>query len=169
MTGTVNRSARQRIAIVGAGIGGLTLAIELRRQGLDPQVYEQAEELTEVGAAVALSANATRFLRDRIGIGAGLAERANAVDGLIFRDGRDGRELGRVLSRQAYLDQCGGAPYYGVHRAALQQLLSDALGREGLHLGKRLVSVDDSGPTAVLHFADGGPGGGRLGDRRGRG
>ena len=131
MTGTVNRSARQRIAIVGAGIGGLTLAIELRRQGLDPQVYEQTAELREAGAAVALSANATRFLRDRIGIGSGLADQAAHVDGLIFRDGRDGREVGRVLSRQAYRDRCG-APYYGVHRAALQQLLSGALGGEGL-------------------------------------
>ena len=154
MTGTVKPSARQRIAIVGAGIGGLTLAIELRRQGLDPQVYEQAEELAEVGAAVALSANATRFLRDRLGIGLGLAEKAVAVDGLIFRDGRDGREVGRVLSRQAYHDRCG-APYYGVHRAALQQLLAGALGRDGLHLGKRLVNIDDSGSAAVLHFADG--------------
>lgn len=154
MTGTVNRSGPQRIAIVGAGIGGLTLAIELRRQGLDPQVYEQTAELREAGAAVALSANATRFLRDRIGIGTGLADQAAHVDGLIFRDGRDGREVGRVLSRQAYHDRCG-APYYGVHRAVLQQLLSGALGGEGLHLGKRLVDIDDSGSAAVLHFADG--------------
>lgn len=154
MTASVNRSARQRIAIVGAGIGGLTLAIELRRQGFEPQVYDQTDELREVGAAVALSANATRFLRDRIGIGPGLHDSSATVDGLIFRDGRDGRELGRVLSGQTYHDRCG-APYYGVHRASLQELLSGALGHEGLHLGKRLVSIDDSGSAAVLHFADG--------------
>lgn len=155
MTGTVNGStSRRRIAIVGAGIGGLTLAIELRRQGLEPQVYEQADELREVGAAVALSANATRFLRERTGIGTGLADKAADVDGLIFRDGRDGRAIGRVLSRAEYYERCG-APYYGIHRADLQQLLAGALGGEGLHLGKRLVAVDDSGRAAVLHFADG--------------
>ncbi|WP_425839365.1 FAD-dependent monooxygenase [Streptomyces fractus] len=152
MTGV---NSGRRIAIVGAGIGGLTLAVELRRQGLEPQVYEQAEELREVGAAVALSANATRFLRDRTGIGAGLAEKSADVDGLVFRDGRDGRVIGRVLSREAYRARCG-APYYGIHRADIQQLLAGALGGVGLHLGKRLVRIDDSGATAaVLHFADG--------------
>jgi salicylate hydroxylase len=43
------------------GIGGLTLALALRDQGLEADIYEQADELREVGAAVALSANATRF------------------------------------------------------------------------------------------------------------
>ncbi|WP_328634860.1 FAD-dependent monooxygenase [Streptomyces sp. NBC_00356] len=152
MTGV---NSGRRIAIVGAGIGGLTLAVELRRQGLEPHVYEQAEELREVGAAVALSANATRFLRDRTGIGEGLAEKSADVDGLVFRDGRDGRVIGRVLSREAYRARCG-APYYGIHRADIQQLLASALGGVGLHLGKRLVRIDDSGGSAaVLHFADG--------------
>jgi salicylate hydroxylase len=154
MTASSQAAARQRIAIVGAGIGGLTLAIELRRRGFDPQVYDQTVELREVGAAVALSANATRFLRDRIGIGVGLVEGSASVDGLVFRDGRDGRVISRVMSSQAYLDRCG-APYLGVHRATLQQLLSGALGTEGLHLGKRLMDIDDSGSSAVLHFADG--------------
>lgn len=152
MTGTTR--TRHRVAIVGAGIGGLTLAIELRRQGLEPQIYEQADGLREVGAAVALSANATRFLRDRTGIGDGLAAAAADVDGLIFRDGRDGHEVARILSREAYRERCG-APYYGIHRADLQQLLAGALGTEGLHLSKRVVGVDDSGSAAVLRFADG--------------
>ena len=39
-----------RIAIVGGGIGGLTLALALRQRGFEPDVYEQASELTEIGA-----------------------------------------------------------------------------------------------------------------------
>lgn len=153
---TALHTARQgtRIAIVGAGIGGLTLAAELRRRGLEPDVYEQAAELREVGAAVALSANATRFLRDRLGIGDRLAEKAADVDGLVFRDGRDGRVIGRVLSRQEYHERTG-APYYGVHRADLQQMLQAALGADALHLNKKLERVDDREQSAVLHFADG--------------
>ena len=42
----------QRIAIIGAGIGGLTLAIDLQRKGLDVRIYEQTAVLREVGAAV---------------------------------------------------------------------------------------------------------------------
>lgn len=154
MRSTIAARPGTRIAIVGAGIGGLTLATELRRRGLDPQVYEQAAELREVGAAVALSANAVRFLRDRIGIGEALAEKAADVDGLVFRDGRDGRVLGRVLSRQEYHDRAG-APYYGVHRADLQLMLKEALGEDALHLNKQCVRVDDGEDSAVLHFADG--------------
>ena len=45
-----------RIAIVGGGIGGLTLAVALRQRGLEADVYEQAAEQAEIGAAVALSA-----------------------------------------------------------------------------------------------------------------
>ena len=45
--------ARRRIAVIGAGIGGLTLAIALRRHGLEVEIYEQTAELREVGAAVA--------------------------------------------------------------------------------------------------------------------
>ena len=47
-------SARDlRIAIVGGGIGGLTLALALRQRGLAAEIYEQAAELTEIGAAAA--------------------------------------------------------------------------------------------------------------------
>jgi salicylate hydroxylase len=49
-----------RVAIVGAGIGGLSLALALRERGLRAEVFEQAAELTEIGAAIALSANGTR-------------------------------------------------------------------------------------------------------------
>lgn len=50
-----------RIAVVGGGIGGLTFAIAMRHHGIEVDIYEQTNELREVGAAVALSANATRF------------------------------------------------------------------------------------------------------------
>ena len=40
------------VAIIGGGIGGLTLALALRRRGIDAVVHEQAPELREVGAAV---------------------------------------------------------------------------------------------------------------------
>ncbi len=63
-----------RIAIVGGGIGGLTLAVALRQRGIEADVYEQAPELAEIGAAVALSANSNRELR-RLGILEALAVR----------------------------------------------------------------------------------------------
>jgi NADPH-dependent 2,4-dienoyl-CoA reductase/sulfur reductase-like enzyme len=55
-----------RISIGGAGIGGLTLALALRRRGLAADVYEQALELREIGAAATLSASGSREL-ERLG------------------------------------------------------------------------------------------------------
>lgn len=81
-----------RIAIIGGGIGGLTLALALRQRGLDAAVYEQAAQLTEVGAAVALSANATRELR-RLGVLEPVTAASCEPTELIYRDGRTGARV----------------------------------------------------------------------------
>ena len=81
-----------RIAIIGGGIGGLTLALALRQRGLRAEVYEQAQVLAEIGAAVALSANATREL-DRLGLMPALSAVSAEPTELIYRDWRDGRRI----------------------------------------------------------------------------
>jgi salicylate hydroxylase len=149
MSGT----ATPRIAIVGAGIGGLTLAIALRQRGLGADLYEQASELREVGAAVALSANGTRVF-ERLGLGPQLAARGFEVAALIYRDGRSGALIGRHDVGATYRQRFG-APYLGIHRADLQAILSAAAGLASIHLQKRLAGVDDTGARAVLRFEDG--------------
>ncbi len=141
-----------RIAVVGAGIGGLSLALALRRKGLECTLYEQAAELREVGAAVAMSAASTRFYYDELGLGDALGERSYEIQALIHRDGRDGRTISehRFDYRARY-----GAPFIGIHRADFQVVLSQAVGMDSIKLQKKLLSIDDSGNEAVLHFADG--------------
>ena len=56
-----------RAVVVGGGIGGMAAAVALDRAGIDVQVYEQARELTEVGAGVSLAPNGLRML-DRLGV-----------------------------------------------------------------------------------------------------
>src|ERR1700757_4689180 len=51
-----------RIAIIGAGIGGLTAASCLRRAGLDATIYEQARGFTRLGAGIQQAPNAIRVL-----------------------------------------------------------------------------------------------------------
>src|SRR3954462_14490177 len=77
-----------RIAIVGGGIGGLTLALALRQRGVTAEVFEQAPELAEIGAAVALSANSTRELR-RLGVLDGPTAASTEPSELIYRNWRD--------------------------------------------------------------------------------
>ena len=56
-----------RVAIIGAGIGGLALGLALREHGVAAEVFEQAPALAELGAAVGVGGNATRLLR-RMGL-----------------------------------------------------------------------------------------------------
>ena len=142
-----------RIAVIGAGIGGLTLAIALRHRGIDVDLYEQAAELREVGAAVALSANATRVF-EQLGLGPSLAAHWFEVSALIYRDGRNGRLVGAHQVGSAYRQRFG-APYVGIHRPELQAILSNAVGLDRIRLGKRLVDIDDTGVRAALRFDDG--------------
>lgn len=142
----------RRIAIVGGGIGGLTLALALRGYDVRADIYEQAPELREVGAAVALSANATRFYDRRLGLGEEASKYWFEVQALIYRDGRDGRLV--AVHRGDYKAKYGH-PYVGIHRADLQMVLSGAAGMDSIHLNKRLTDIDDSGSAAILTFADG--------------
>ncbi len=67
-----------RVAIVGGGIGGVAAANALLQKGIDVEVYEQAPQLKEVGAGVALHPNGVRMLR-RLGFG----ERGGALRGAL--------------------------------------------------------------------------------------
>jgi len=81
--------------------------------------YEQTAELREVGAAVALSANATRFF-EQFGLGSQFASRWFEVSALIYRDGRSGRLIGEHHAGSAYRQRFG-APLVGIHRAELRE------------------------------------------------
>jgi len=83
---------RIRIGVVGAGIGGLTLALALRQRGLAADVYEQASELREIGAAVGLTANGTREL-ERLGCLDAIAALSTEPSELIWRGWREGRRF----------------------------------------------------------------------------
>jgi salicylate hydroxylase len=52
-----------KVLIAGGGIGGITLALALRRRGVDCLLFEQAPAFSQVGAGIQLSSNATRVLR----------------------------------------------------------------------------------------------------------
>ncbi|WP_321958530.1 FAD-dependent monooxygenase [Burkholderia cenocepacia] len=142
-----------KIAIVGAGIGGLTLALALREHGIDAQLYEQTHELREVGAAVALSANATRFY-ERMGLRAAFDAVCADIPGLVYRDGRSGAVIGHHRGEPDYRRQFGGA-YWGVHRADLQAVLSTTVGPGCLHLGHRLVDLAQHADHVTLSFDNG--------------
>jgi salicylate hydroxylase len=147
---------KSRIAIIGAGVGGLTLWLALRQRGLSADLYEQARELTEIGAAVALSANGTREL-ERLGVLDRIVAASTEPTELVYRDGRTG---GRIAAHPMRLGgsyrERFGAPYCGLHRAELQRALGADVDPERLRLGRRLVDLAEHGDGVTLSFADGG-------------
>jgi salicylate hydroxylase len=144
-----------RIGIVGGGIGGLTLALALRQRGLTADVYEQASELREIGAAVALAANGTRELK-RLGCLDAIAALSTQPSEFIWRGWRDRRRVASfpMAKGGAYLARCG-APFFGIHRADLQRVLGAAHGPHRLHLGHRLIGLVEENNVITLHFANG--------------
>src|SRR6516225_5131130 len=102
-------TADLRVVIVGAGIGGLTLALLLRRHGIAAEVVEQAPELREAGAAIALASNATSVL-EHLGLGENLAAASTEPTAVIHRDGRDGHPV-TVHPMGGWYRAAFGAPF----------------------------------------------------------
>ena len=140
-----------RVAIVGAGIGGVAAALFLRRHGVEVEVYEQAPQLTEVGAGIQLGPNGAKLLHR-----AGLEERLRQVavqpqSAWNFRRWDDGRVLfSQQLGPMAI--EHFGAPYYVIHRADLLDVLASQLPKEIIHLGQRCIDArqDEDGVELVF-------------------
>lgn len=142
-----------RIAIVGAGIAGLTVALALGRAGIRSEVFEQTKNLREVGAGVQIAPNATRLLH-RLGLDRRLSATAVRPSAVEMRRWDDGR----LLSRTELGDACEdlyGAPYYTVHRADLHQALLYGIDDNNLHIGRRCVGVEELPEAVRLRFEDG--------------
>lgn len=144
---------RVRVAVVGAGIAGLTAANALARAGVHCSVFEQARLLREVGAGIQLAPSAVKVLR-RLGVGDRLAAVAVRPDAIEMRRWDDD-----TLLRSTPLgDECEetyGAPYYTVHRAALHRVLLERLPEQILHIGRQCTSVREYADGVELEFSDG--------------
>jgi len=142
-----------RIAIIGGGIGGLSAALHLLRAGFDVQVYEQAPRITEIGAGIQISPNASRPLH-RLGLRAAMEKVGVFPEAIHQRRWDDGRTL-QLAPLGPEVEATFGAPYYHFHRADLANLLADALPPERLHVGHKLVGLEQKGAGAIARFDNG--------------
>jgi salicylate hydroxylase len=142
-----------RIAVIGGGIGGLSAALQLLKAGLDVHLYEQAERITEIGAGIQISPNASRLLL-RLGLKAamdGVGIRPRAVH---QRRWDDGRTL-QHAPLGGEVEATFGAPYYHFHRGDLVTLLAEALPQNRMHVGHKLVGLEQNSKCVTARFENG--------------
>jgi 6-hydroxynicotinate 3-monooxygenase len=146
----VRPKGRLSVAIVGAGMGGLTAAATLGRAGIDVQVYEQATRFTRIGAGIQMLPNSMKVL-NQLGLEKRLRSFAFAPVSYLNRIGETGETfLDLTMSEERY-----GAPYLCMHRGDLHETLTTLVPRERIHLGKKLVGLEQDDGRVSLAFADG--------------
>ena len=141
-----------RIAIVGGGLAGLAAAQSLKAFGIETEVFEQAPALGEIGAAVNISPQAVKALQ-AIGLSNEIAAVGTASPGIYTRNMQTGEFLEFHDRHKA--GQKFGAPYFTFHRADLLDALATGLDRSTIHLGHRLVGLEEQSDRVVLAFANG--------------
>ncbi|MEY2230991.1 NAD-binding protein, partial [Streptomyces sp. BF23-30] len=140
-----------KVLVIGAGIGGLTCAVALRRVGVEVEVYERATELREAGSGLSVMSNAVTALAG-LGIDLGLDKRGRAVESFRIMDRR-----GRLIRDLPFGEACeqAGARSFCLSRADLQEALLTEAGDCPVHLGTTATGFDTTGPGVTVRFADG--------------
>lgn len=144
-----------RIAIAGGGIGGLTAAVALLRQGFAVDVYEATPAFANIGAGVTLAPNAMVAYR-HLGLCDAIAERSVEPVRQSVHHWQDARTL-LAHERGDHMRRLYGAPYLYTHRADLHEILAAAVRAAGgaIHLASPVAGAVADARGATLTLADG--------------
>jgi 2-polyprenyl-6-methoxyphenol hydroxylase-like FAD-dependent oxidoreductase len=139
------------IAIVGGGIGGLTLALALHQRAIPCRVYESAPEVKELGVGITLLPHAMREMT-ALDLGDALARQ-----GIENRDSCFFNRFGQLIFVEPR-GRVAGYPFpeVGIHRGRLHRTLWDAavarLGTERVRADHQCVGLDPGDRRVTLHF-----------------
>jgi salicylate hydroxylase len=145
-----------RISIVGGGIGGLSAALSLQHFGYRVSVFEQARELREIGAGVAISPNAMHAL-NFLGVGERVTREAGPAERYLMRHFQTGAVINTRWTGPDYFERFG-ASYHQVHRADLHATLATAVLRNDpdcIFLDHRFETLRQDHKHVVATFANG--------------
>lgn len=147
----MNRSTS--IAVIGAGLGGMTAAGLLQRAGFKVKVFEQAPAFSRIGAGIHLSANVMKVMRC-LGIELALSDIGLHPDAFVSRKWDTG-EILFELPLDAKSEAHYGAAYINVHRGDLHTIVESSLHHGTVIFGKKLIDLKAAGARTQLEFADG--------------
>ena len=141
----------ERIAIVGAGIGGLSLAIALQRRGFSVDIFESAPAIKPIGAGLGLAGNAIKAF-EAIGIHEQVISAGSVLKRLTIRN-----EEGSILAEtdsEKISREYNVVDNFTIHRADLHAVLLSNIIPETLHLGRTCVDFSASEKSVILNFSD---------------
>ncbi|MBN3897713.1 MAG: FAD-dependent monooxygenase [Nostoc sp. NOS(2021)] len=149
LTQKLSQPIVEKVAIVGAGPGGLAAAIALRSQGIDAQVYEKAQEFRPAGTGLGLAPNGLNSL-DAIapGIVEALKSSGCEVHHTVLKNIQ--AETIRTNATK-YLEQYG-QPLLTVWWYRLQQVLASRLPFDIIHLNHRCIGFEQDENGVEIHF-----------------
>jgi 2-polyprenyl-6-methoxyphenol hydroxylase-like FAD-dependent oxidoreductase len=143
----------ERVLIVGGGIGGLTLAAALHRDGRDVELVELERDWNTSGAGLSVQPNGLRVLKG-LGLDAGVVGAGCVLGSWLFAD-----DQGGVLCRIDLDGVWGGVgPLVGIARARLQDVLVAGAQLVPCRLGTSIVSIGEAADGVSVRFTDGSAG-----------
>ncbi len=144
---------QREILIVGAGIGGLTLALALHAAGLPCRVFEQVAEIRPLGVGINVLPHGAAELA-RLGLEDALAAVAVQTQESAFFN-----RFGQAIWREPAGRAAGFAhPQFSIHRGDLQRVLLEAvrarLGADAVRTGWACLGADADATGVTLHVRD---------------
>jgi 2-polyprenyl-6-methoxyphenol hydroxylase-like FAD-dependent oxidoreductase len=146
----------EQVLIVGGGIGGLTAALALARQGIPSQLIEQAAEFKEIGAGIQLGPNVF-WMFEKLGLIEPISALAVFPENLVMLDSITGEEVTRISLGAAFRKKFHH-PYALIHRADLHNVLLDACRKSNLirlDASQKIVEVDEVNGGVKANTASG--------------
>jgi salicylate hydroxylase len=146
----------EQVLIVGGGIGGLTAALALARQGIPSQVIEQAAASKEIGAGIQLGPNVFRMF-DRLGLIEPVSALAVFPENLVMLDSITGEEVTRIALGDPFRKKFH-YPYALIHRADLHKLLLEQCRKSNLiklDAARKIVDVEETNGDIKAKTASG--------------
>ncbi|WP_044876888.1 FAD-dependent oxidoreductase [Paenibacillus sp. IHBB 10380] len=145
-----------KVVIIGGGLGGAATATALHKRGIQAHIYEQAPELTEVGAGIVMHPP-TQHLLYKWGLGELCEEKGKTVEKLDMLTAKgeliaDGPKSGLDLLT---LDSLEGYKPRVIHRAHLLNTLLTPLSSEYIHLDHKCESMIEHEDHVEIRFTNG--------------
>jgi 5-methylphenazine-1-carboxylate 1-monooxygenase len=139
------------VAIVGGGICGLSLALNLHQRGIPARVYERAPAIKELGVGITLLPHAMREF-STLGLGEALL-----AAGIENRESCFFNRFGQLIYKEARGKSAGySVPEVGIHRGRLHLILFETarakLGKDGILLDHDCTGVEQDDNGATVHF-----------------